>query len=119
MLCATTPAPHTGGRPMAPGLRTRAASQCRRYAKFGAQTNQAVRRTAAVHCTTMVRSRYSLDLDGADCSTSPRPPEDFLTPPLDLGATPCLQIDSEYSASISGPAGSRHEFAIRCIAGIR
>jgi len=40
---------------------------------------------------------YSLHLTGAAGSAFPGSVEDWVTAPLDLGATPCLQMDSVYS----------------------
>jgi hypothetical protein len=90
----------------APALRGRAGSQCRRYAKFGALTNQPLSRPSTVHCTAVVRADGSLHLPGACRGANfPRVGPCF-TVPLDLGAAPCLQMDEVYSKSISGPTGS-------------
>ena len=54
MLTATVRATQESDHP-APALRGRAGSQCRRYAKFDALTNQPLSRTTAVQRTNIVR----------------------------------------------------------------
>ena len=93
MLTATGRATHRRATIQAPALRGRAGSQCRRYAKFGALTNQPLSRPPAVQCTVMVRATGSLHPICACGSANFAHAESRFTVPLDLGATSCLRID--------------------------
>jgi len=86
--------PHTdGGDHPGPDSRGGADSQCRRYAKFVALTNQALSRPSTLHRTNMVRAVGSLHQLGAKCGAIYGSSERDFTAPLDLGASTCLRVD--------------------------
>src|SRR6185312_7361890 len=79
----------------------------RRYAKFGALTNQALSRPAAVQRTTPVHQRGILHRKCAICGGKFTSAGPWFLGSLDLGAATCLLMDSEYSESICRPTGSQ------------
>ena len=94
MLTASQPGHTQAATPSSTGqLRDGADSQCRRYAKFVALTNQMLSRPVAVHCTTVVQSIWILHDGGAKRDGKFTPRERGFTVPLDLGAATCLLID--------------------------